>query len=194
MGCTEEAMENKKPMLPAEWESFKNIRERGPISNWKHALIHIQHPGLFWLIIRLLLGFQPPQTKTQHGGRTSGRRGGGCLRWAAIYWMLFVLNWCNCSRLQLQHFPRYPERYLRRPSYSRRILAVQTSASLHILDFSIGSSLISDILMSHPYAVMQLQCSKYRQTNKQTIISWTLCFYTCAPVLPMRAHLGFLLD
>lgn len=33
MGCTEEAMEKKKPMLPAEWESFKNIRQRGPIWN-----------------------------------------------------------------------------------------------------------------------------------------------------------------
>lgn len=30
MGCTEEAIENKKPLLPAEWESFRNIRERGP--------------------------------------------------------------------------------------------------------------------------------------------------------------------
>lgn len=28
MGCTEEAIQNKKPLLPAEWESFKNLRER----------------------------------------------------------------------------------------------------------------------------------------------------------------------
>lgn len=105
MGCTEEAIENKKPLLPAKWESFKNIWERGPIRSGKHALIHIQHTGLFWLIIRLLLGFQPPQTKTQHRGRTSSLQGGESLRWAAIYWMLFVLNWCNCFQLQLQHFP-----------------------------------------------------------------------------------------
>lgn len=74
MGCTEEAIQNKKPLLPAEWESFKNLRERTGVhlKLKTYALIHIQHPGLFWLIITLLLGSQPLQTKTQHRSRTTG--------------------------------------------------------------------------------------------------------------------------
>lgn len=31
MACTEEAIKNKKLLRPAEWESFKNTREREPI-------------------------------------------------------------------------------------------------------------------------------------------------------------------
>lgn len=31
MGSAEEAIENKKPSLPAERESFKHGREKGPI-------------------------------------------------------------------------------------------------------------------------------------------------------------------
>lgn len=30
MGCTEKAIKNKKPLLPAEWESFRNIWKGGP--------------------------------------------------------------------------------------------------------------------------------------------------------------------
>lgn len=29
MGCTVEAIENKKPLLPAEWESFKKYQGKG---------------------------------------------------------------------------------------------------------------------------------------------------------------------
>lgn len=83
---------------------LKIAEKRAHLRLKTYALVHIQHPGLFWLIIRLLLGFQPPQTKIERCSRTTGLWGGGSLRCTAIYWMLFVLNWCNSSQLQVRNF------------------------------------------------------------------------------------------
>lgn len=93
MGCAGEAVENKEASASRRAGLvLKNIRERRPIRSWRRARVRMRHPGLFWRIIRLLLGLQPPQTKTQRRGGSSSLQGGGSLRRAAIGRVLFVLN------------------------------------------------------------------------------------------------------
>lgn len=50
MGCTEEAIQNKKPLLPTEWESFGNIRER------KGAHLKLKHMRRYIYGIQVYFG------------------------------------------------------------------------------------------------------------------------------------------
>lgn len=173
--------------LPSE-SHLKISGKRGPIWNWKHMYWYIyKHPGLFWLIIRLLLGSQPPQTKIQHHSRTTGRQRGGSLRCAAIYWMLFVLNWCNCSQLQLQHFS-FSGDILGKVRLKQNGFSCANVRILWHLSFKLHGRIFP--LCNNISALMQ-QCNGVNAgglINRAPLAG----LFILAAVLHMQAHLGFL--